>query len=343
MNAGTLDPLKLERPVVAVEFIFGADRSKLALAGCELATYLVCSAAASGRRSRCRFELTSQQLASATGYSLRQTNRTIQKLQDTGHIIKISPYLPSYELGSPRLAGVKVALANGKDVTLRTVLHFNRMPYLLLPLEFFRRLPEMSSVELQATIVLLEMTWVKRSLSIKAASWAKQANIANTRDLCAVVEKMGWSWDIEQIGRNFRIERTDPDTREERADREMEREIAKQHALGKERTYTSEILSEWLTALGIHGSGGNSDLRIQCPNCGGIRPCLSINLNVGMYGVFYCHDCGFGKQKIIPHLLDRLGIPRKTYKDRLKEINESHQMSSSEPATKITMTARPTS
>lgn len=342
MNARTPETLDLQAPAVAVDFIFATGKSKLALRGCELATYLVCSAVASEPRSRCRFELTSQQLATATGYGLRQIDRVILKLQASGHIIRISPYIPLYELGSPTLPGVKVALANGKEVTLRRVLHFNRMPYLLLPLEFFHRLPDMSSVELQATIVLLEMTWITRSLSVKAASWARQAKIANTRDLCEVVEKMGWCWNIEQIGRTFFIERIDRDIREERLDREMEREIVKQHALGKERRpYSSEILSEWLTALGIHGSGGNSDLRIQCPDCGGIRPCLSINLNVGMYGVFYCHDCGFGKQKVIPHLLDRLGIPRKTYKDRLKEISESHQMTSSEVAGSVTMSARP--
>ena len=325
--------MKLERPAVAVDFIFKADRSKLALVGCELATYLVCSAAASGPRSRCRFELTSHQLATATGYGVRHINRTIQKLLDTGHIIKISPYLPMYELGSPIVRGVKVALAGDKKVTLRTVLHFNRMPYLELPLEFFARLPNMSGVELQATIVLLEMTWTtsKRSFSIKAASWARQAKIANTRDLCKVVEKMEWCWNIEQIGGTFWIDRTDRDRREERLDREMEREIAKQHALGKQRPYTSEILREWLAVLGIQGDGGNSDLRIQCPKCRGIRPSLSINLNMGTYGVFFCHDCGFGKQKIVLHLLDELGIPRKTCKNKLKEISESRQMTPSVP------------
>jgi hypothetical protein len=239
-----------------------------------------------------------------------------------------------YELGSPMLPGVKIALADGKDVTLRTVLHFHRMPYLQLPLEFFGRLPGMSKVELQATIVLLEMTWFTRSLSIKAASWARQANIANTRDLREVVEKMGWCWNVEQVGRTFFIERTDPDTREERLNREMEREIARNHAPENKRPYTPEMLSEWLTVLGIHGEGGNSDMRVQCPNCRGFRPSLSINLDVGTYGVFYCHDCGFGKQKILPHLLDRLGIPKKTYKNKLKEISDRTQTRNTPPTSR---------
>jgi DNA-binding Lrp family transcriptional regulator len=337
MNTVTVEPLELDGAVVAVDFIFQNDRSKLALVGCELATYLVCSAAASGRRSSCRFELTSQQLATATGYTVRQINRTIHKLQDSGHIIRISPYVPMYELGSPKIVGVKVALADGKDVTLRTVLHFNRMPYLQLPLEFFSRLPGMSSVELQATIALLEMTWLKRSISIKAASWARRANIANTRDLCAVLDKMGWCWDIEQIGRDFWIHRTDRDRREEQLDRAMERAIEKNHA--PERPYTSEVLGEWLAALGVKGEGGNSDLRIQCPKCRGIRPSLSINLDVGMYGVFYCHVCGFGKKKVILHLLDKLDIPRKIYRSKLREIFESRQSSSPKPS-EVTTTAQ---
>ena len=242
-----------------------------------------------------------------------------------------------YELGSPKHLGVKVPLASDKDVTLRAVLHFNHMPYLQIPLEFFRRLPAMSSVELQATIALLEMTWFERSISVKAASWARRANIANTRDLCAVVEKMGWCWEIERIGRNFWVNRTDRDIREERLDRAMEREIAKVQA--PERPYTSEVLAEWLAALGIRGEGGNSDLRIQCPSCRGIKPTLSINLDVGTYGVFYCHNCRFGKRKIVPHLLDRLGIPRRAYKATLKTISESRQVTSAETAGRSTTTS----
>jgi hypothetical protein len=330
MNTRTPKPLKLDAPAVAIDFIFKADRSKLALVGCELATYLVCSAVASGRRSKCTFELIPQQLAKATGYSLRQTNRAIHKLQDTGHILKIAPYLPIYELGNPFVVGVKQRLADGIAVTLRTLLHFKHRPYLVLPHELFLRLPTMSSVELQASIVLLEMTWFTRSITVKAASWARQANIANTRELHAVVEKMTWCWDIEQVGRNFFIQRTDADIREERLDRAMMREIAKNHASEKEtRPYTSETLRQWLTVLGVQGEGGNTDMRIRCPNCEGILPSLSINLELGTYGVLFCHSCGFGKNKITLHLLDILGIPRKISKTRLKEISDRTQAPSS--------------
>jgi hypothetical protein len=316
-------PLNVKAPVVTVNFIFLPDKSRLTLVGCQLATYLVCSAVASSPRSKCEFELTSEQLATATGYSSRHINRALQKLEDTGYIIKKSPYLPMYELGSPNIIGVKRALAGDKKATLRTVLIYNRMAYLQLPLELFTQLPRMSNVELQATIVMLQRTAYSRSLTTTAAEWARQANIANTRDLYAVVEKMAWCSDIEQVGRNFYIQRTDPDRRKERLDREMAREIAKNHAPEKERPYTSEVLFEWLTALGVRSLPGcaNSDLRIFCPSCRELKPSLSINLEKGDLGVFYCHSCGFGKHMVVPHLLDKLNIPRKTYKNKLKEIS----------------------
>jgi len=49
---------------------------------------------------------------------------------------------------------------------------------------------------------------------------------------------------------------------------------------------------------------------------------LKINLDKGDLGVSYCHSWGFGKHMVVPHLLDKLNIPRKTYKSKLKEIGE---------------------
>lgn len=68
--------------------------------------------------------------------------------------------------------------------------------------------------------------------------------------------------------------------------------------------------------------GDNSDLRIFCPSSLGLKPSLKINLDKGDLGVSYCHSWGFGKHMVVPHLLDKLNIPRKTYKSKLKEIGE---------------------
>lgn len=329
MKTKTPKPLKLNLPIVAVNFIFKADRATLTLFGCQLATYLVCSAVASSPRSKCRFVIARQQLVTATGYCPRQINRAIQYLLDKGYILRLGVGdHPLYELGSPNIGGLKHSLAGDKVVTLRTVLMYNHMPYLQLPKDFFTQLPRMTSVELQATIVMLEKTAYSRSLRIKAAEWAKQANIANTRDLCAVIGNMNWCAEIEQIGRTVYIERIDADRREERADRAMLKAIADNHALDPPRPYSRVVLAEWLTALGLQTSPGNGedDLEMFCPECNNVkRPTLSINLDKGDFGVFYCKACRFGKGKVVLHLLDKLNILRKTYMNKLREISERTQ------------------
>jgi len=318
MNSRTPEQL----PVVAVNFIF--QQSQLVLGGCQLAVYLVCSAHASSRSSWCRFELTPAQLVTATGYSLNSVKAAIQNLLARGYILRLGAD-DFYELSSPRDAmGYGHPLTAGRRLTLRTVLMHTHIPYLQLPTELFTQLPRMSAVELQATVVMLQLTAYSRSTTIKAAAWAKQANIANTRDLLAVMDKMEWCMNIYQQGtsRLFTIYRTDRDTREERADKEMEREIAKNDAPEQERPYTTAVLLEWLEALNVHSQPGcdNSDLRIFCPFCNSLKPSLSINLDKGTHGLFWCHSCRVGRHKVLFHLLDQLNIPKQTYTDKLNEI-----------------------
>lgn len=308
-------------PVVAVNFLY--EGSHLALGGCSLAVYLVCSAIASSPRKWCRFELTPAQLVTATGYSLNSVKTAIKKLQAEGYII---PFGEIFELGSPRDSlGYKHPLVAGKKQSLRAVLFHNRIPYLQLPEELLQQLPRMSAVELQATVVMLELTSYPRSLETTATEWARAANITNTRDLYAVTENMTWCCEIEQTGRNFYVRRTDRDTREERLDKAMERQSAKNHA--PERPYTTTILLEWLESLGVRSLPGcsNSDLQIFCPACMGIKPSLSIDITQGPYGIFYCHNCRFGKRMIVLHLLDKLNIPKKIYMGKLKEIAARHE------------------
>ena len=145
MNSRTPEP----DPIVPVDYIFQTARTRarrtdpelenqLSLVGSQLAVYLVCSASASTRESRCKFTLSKQQLAAATGHSTRQVQRTLKQLQASSHIYG-NP--PTFQLGQPSRY-LKQPLTD-KNVTLCTYLTHSRRPYLKLPLGLFSRLPQM--------------------------------------------------------------------------------------------------------------------------------------------------------------------------------------------------------
>ena len=308
----------------------------LLLNGSDLACYLICSGLSNIRLSGCIFTLPAEQLAGLTGYSLRQSKSSLSRLRKSGHILKrYNDKLGTdnqYELGSPT---THQPLADGERKTsLKTVLMTKKMPYLQVPMALLEHLPQMSGVELQATIALLQMTYKKPEQWINARSWAKRANIANVRDLHSASASMDWIAEIEHRPRasEILVKMKNPvtgklltDEAEARSDAEMEALIADRKAEGKEvpRRYSSAVLAEWIRHfVRVSYEDNNGELLIFCPSCqfkG--RPSLGINVSMGDYGIFFCHRCDFGKKKHIPHLLEALGIDKNEAFDKLEELN----------------------
>jgi hypothetical protein len=334
--------LKYPRFAVALGYIHQQPipnrltQERLLLNGCDLACYLICSGLSNIRSSGCMFILPAGRLAEMTGYSLRQSKSSLSRLQKSGHILKrYNDKLGTenqYELGVPI---TRQPLADrGSKTSLKTVLMKNQMAYLQIPMALLERLPTMSGVELQATIALLQMTYKKPEQRINARSWADRANIANVRDLHAATASMDWIAEVEHVPRaaDIRVSMKNPvtgallsDEGETRDDAEMEAAIAERHAEGKEvpRRYSSAVLTEWIKHfIQVCYEDSNGELLTFCPSCkfkG--RPSLAISISRGEYGIFYCHQCAYGRKKHIPHLLEALGIDKKKALDKLEEIN----------------------
>jgi len=366
MNTKFTSEYKFPTFSVAVSHIFRQPLSsyyaeeQLQLTGCDLATYLICSDLASGRKSGLIFELSAERVATKTGYSLRQSKSSLSRLQASKHIRK----LPSERLGAANFYQVcspvtGQPLAEGVQSGLKLVLVRLGMKYLQVPKTLLDHLPTMSGVELQAVVTLLKMTYKKPEQKINAHTWALKAKVANVRDLHAATASMGWIAEIRHEPRatDIFVSMKNPvtgallaDEADARLDAEMKADFAKFHAEEKEipRPYSSHELARWIRELNLSicHENDSGELMMFCPSCGHRgRPTLAINLEKGDYGIFYCHRCEFGRKKHLPHLLDTLGIDRKEAFDKLEELagKRSDSNGSAMPTDSMTKNSQPRS
>jgi hypothetical protein len=194
----------------------------------------------------------------------------------------------------------------------------------------------MSRVELQATLALLALAWNEPRQQMNIKSWAEVARVANFREIRNVLETMQWIAEIEHApgSRIVDVNMRNPDTGEfiedeieRRRDRIMEKAIAARHVEAIDaqtlRKYSSEVLKKWLkSCLSVCYENGQSELVIVCPECRNKTPSLAVNVYKGDYGVFYCHECGYGRGKYTLHLLAELGHEQAAALRNLEEIND---------------------
>ena len=301
-----------------VDYIF--DRhGNIALAGCDLSTFVHCCVQANRLHSNCTFAAPIRELEAGTGYSHAQLERSLKKLQQ-GHLIQ---KMHSFRFESAKYAisskvtGIPLAELYGDEMdgrktpSLRTVLRNAKLIYFTVPKATLKRLAELKGPALAALLSLIKHAGELREpeFSINVQQLRKMSRIACNETLFAAAEAFEDTIQVffESGAHHATVCLLNPETGRDISDEKFENELAKK-PVQAESPYTRAELEAWFKSEFPDAIPNGNDLIIHCHRCREInpnrsRPTLRYDAGKGFWGVFYCDECRYGRRLTPVHLL----------------------------------------
>jgi hypothetical protein len=309
---------ELKTVALPVNHIFDRD-GNIELTRSDLSTFAYCCLQANRLHSNCAFTAPVRKLEPATGYSHAQLERSLRSLQKNNLIKRLPGPLfedAKYAIAT-KFTGIALAelFADDRDgrrtPSLRTVLRNAKLIYFSVPKITLQKLPALKGPPLAALLSLIKYAGELREpdFSINLQQWRKMSGIAGNETLraaCANFEDTV-SIHFESGAHHATASLLNPETGREIADEQYERVLAKER-VQVNNPYTRDELEAWFKSEFPDAIPNGNDLIVYCPRCKEIhpnkrRPTLRYDAGKGVWGVFYCDECRYGKGVTPIHLM----------------------------------------
>ncbi len=303
---------------VPVNHIFDRD-GNIELSGSDLSSFVYCCLQANRAHSNCTFAAPVKELEPATGYSHAQLERSLKSLQEKNLIkrlpgprFKIAEYAIATKFTGIALAELYADDRDGRRTpSLRTVLRNAKLIYFSVPKITLQQLPALKGPPLAALLSLIKYAGELREpeFAINVQQWRKMSGIACNETLLAACTNFEDTVSIyfESGAHHATARLLNPETGREIADEQFEKTLATRQ-VPVELPYTRAELEAWFKSEFPDAIPNGSDLIVHCPRCKEVhpnkhRPTLRYDAGKGLWGVFYCDECGYGKRVTPVHLI----------------------------------------